>query len=368
MKILIDIGHPGHVHFFKYAVWKLQDRGHDILISARNKDVTLQLLEYYRLNYRTLTTIATSKLSLFREFIVRELSLIRLMHDYKPDITTGIGGEFIAPVSKVLGIPCVVFTDTETASIDNILTYPIANVICTPMCFSKNVGRRQIRYDGYHELAYLSPTYFQPDPNVLNEVGISEDEPYTIIRLVAWKASHDIGRKGISRNQLSKIVSILKGYGKVFITSENSLPSELEPYKLKLPPHRIHDLIHYSQLLIGEGATMATEAGILGTPSIFSSPVAPNLGNFHELMERYKLVYSYTDLDEALIQAVRILESPDSKRDWQVMRDNLLAEKIDVTAFIIQILENYPTHVRHQVDLIKAGGNVEKPQGRNFRH
>ena len=346
MKILIDIGHPGHVHFFKNAVWKLQGRGHEVLISTRNKDVTLQLLEYYRFNYRILTSIGTSKLSLLREFIEREYLLLRLMHRYKPDICTGIGGEFIAPVSKLLGIPCIVFTDTEIASIDKLLTYPIANAICTPTCFKANAGRRQIRYDGYHELAYLSPNYFRPDPDVLIEEGITENEPFTIIRLVAWKASHDLGRKGISPHQLSKIINTLQGYGRIFITSENKLPGELETYKLKLPPHRIHDLIHYSQLLIGEGATMATEAGILGTPSVFISPMAPNLGNFTELMERYKLVYSYTDPEEALIQAVRLLESPDSKRDWQVKREYLLAEKIDVTEFIIQILENYPTHVQ----------------------
>ena len=48
MKILIDIGHPGHVHFFKHAVWELQKRGHEVFFSAREKDVTLLLLEHYK--------------------------------------------------------------------------------------------------------------------------------------------------------------------------------------------------------------------------------------------------------------------------------------------------------------------------------
>ena len=47
MRILIDIGHPGHVHFFKYIIWALKERGHTIFICARAKDVTMNLLKHY---------------------------------------------------------------------------------------------------------------------------------------------------------------------------------------------------------------------------------------------------------------------------------------------------------------------------------
>src|SRR3990172_11496326 len=137
MKILIDIGHPGQVHFFKHAVWELQKRGHEVFFSARAKDVTLLLLEHYKFDYCTLSAIGNSQLGLYREFIQREIALIWLMKKYKPDIVTGIGGEFIAPVGKLLGIPAIIFTDTESVPIDKYLTYPIANAICTPACFNK---------------------------------------------------------------------------------------------------------------------------------------------------------------------------------------------------------------------------------------
>jgi hypothetical protein len=39
MKILIDIGHPAHVHFFKNAIRELEGRGHEVKVTARDKEV-----------------------------------------------------------------------------------------------------------------------------------------------------------------------------------------------------------------------------------------------------------------------------------------------------------------------------------------
>ena len=318
MKILIDIGHPGHVHFFKHATWELQQRGHEVFFSARDKDVALLLLKHYKFDYCTLSRIGSSQLGLYREFIQREFALMQLLKKYKPNIVAGIGGEFIAPVARLLGIPVIVFTDTESVPIDKYLTYPIANTICTPSCFNKNLGKRHVRYNGYHELAYLSPNYFNPDPTVLDEIGVGKNDPFIILRFVAWKASHDVGRKGFSVEQKQTIIQSLQHYGRIFITSESALPEDLASFRLNLPAYRVHDLMYYAQLLMGEGATMATEAGILGTPAIYSSSMSLNLGNFIELMNRYQLVYSYDNSDEALEKAISILENPDSKREWKL--------------------------------------------------
>jgi hypothetical protein len=37
LKILIDIGHPAHVHFFRNAIRVLEGRGHDVKVTARDK-------------------------------------------------------------------------------------------------------------------------------------------------------------------------------------------------------------------------------------------------------------------------------------------------------------------------------------------
>ena len=38
MRLLIDMGHPAHVHFFKHAIRVLEGRGHEVKVTARDKD------------------------------------------------------------------------------------------------------------------------------------------------------------------------------------------------------------------------------------------------------------------------------------------------------------------------------------------
>ena len=45
MRIIIDIGHPGHVHVFKHLAHLLIAEGHEILFTARDKEFELELMQ-----------------------------------------------------------------------------------------------------------------------------------------------------------------------------------------------------------------------------------------------------------------------------------------------------------------------------------
>jgi predicted glycosyltransferase len=51
MRVMVDIGHPAHVHFFRNAIRELEKRGHSVKVTARDKDVALRLLEAYGIPY-----------------------------------------------------------------------------------------------------------------------------------------------------------------------------------------------------------------------------------------------------------------------------------------------------------------------------
>jgi predicted glycosyltransferase len=346
MRILVDMGHPGHVHFFRNALRELESRGHEIMICARDKDVTLGLLNHYEFPHKTLSKIGHGTLGLSREFIRREWKLMRLIRSFDPHIVTAIGGLFIAPVARLMNKPSIVFTDTESVPLDTYLTYPFATVIATPDCFLKDLKGRHLRYAGLHELAYLHPNHFIPDPNVLKEFGITEKEPFFLLRFVAWQATHDIGQHGFSLAFKKKLVEKLAAHGRVFISAEGHLPKAFESYRLRLAPQKIHHALHYAALVIGEGATIASEAGILGTPSIYTSSLALNLGYISELMNRYKLVLSYQDQEPALRSALELIKDGTAKDKWKQRRKKLFAEKIDVTAYVVDLLENHAEIIR----------------------
>ena len=47
MKLLIDIGHPAQVHQFKYVYNELVKSGHDVLFTAKDKEISNYLLRVY---------------------------------------------------------------------------------------------------------------------------------------------------------------------------------------------------------------------------------------------------------------------------------------------------------------------------------
>ena len=246
-------------------------------------------------------------------------------------------------MSKLIGKPHIGFTDTEHAGLANWLSNPFSDVIVTPACYKGKINpKKHVTYNGYEELTYLHPNYFKPDPAVLDDLGLSKNDRYIILRLVSWQASHDIGEHGFELTDLRSYIRELENYGKVFITSEAGLEDDFEKYKIKVPPEKMHDLLYYATMYIGEGAAMATEAGILGTPSIYVSSLVGTMGNFEELEKRYGLVYAFQNSTFALEKALEVLDITNIKEKWRKKREKLLEEKIDVTKFMTEFIENYP--------------------------
>jgi uncharacterized protein len=340
MKIVIDINHPAHVHYFKHFIKEMKKRGHKIIITAGEKEITYQLLEKYRFDFIKLGTHSNTMIKKIINLPVTVISMYLATRNFKPDLFLGFGSIRAAYTAAILRKPCINFEDTEE-SIGQIRLYLLfVQSVCTPTCFHRDLGPKQVRFNGYMELAHLHPNRFIPDSAVLQEIGLKETEIFIVIRFVSWGATHDIGHHGITDK--FELIKTLEKYGRVLLTSEGNLPSELEPYRIKIPPEKIHDLLSYATLYIGEGGTMATEAAVLGTPSILVSSLAGKMGNFAELEKTYDLLYTVTDSDAALEKAVEILKDTKSKEKWVVKRERMLKEKIDVTAYMEWFIENYP--------------------------
>ena len=346
MKILFDIGHPADVHLFRNTMNILESKGHKLKITARDKDIALELLKNYNLNYEVIGKNYGGILKKALNMLVIDYNLLKVSKSFNPDLIVSSGSPYAAHVSRMLRKPHITFADTEHASLVMKLTFPFTDVICTPSCFKKDLGPKQIRYNGYHELAYLHPNYFTPDPSVLDELGLKESERFIIIRFVAWDASHDVGHKGISMELRRRFVSELDKYGRVLITSENELPAEFELYRVKVAPEKMHDLLYYAALYVGEGGTMATEAAVLGTPSVYISSLIGSMGNFEELETKYDLMQAFIEPDDALEAIHNILSDENSKSIWQKRREILLSEKIDVTKFMTEFIEKFPESLK----------------------
>ena len=341
MKILIDILHPAHVHFFSNFRTEMQAHGHDVLVTAREKDVAVPLLEKKGIEHVVLSQQKTG-IGLGVELVSRTAKLLGVARRFKPDVMTGIMGPSIALAGRALNIPSAVFYDTEFAYQTNWFTYPLADVVCTPDCYRSRVRGNHVTYPGYHELAYLSPNRFSPDASKLKSFGVSADERFFVVRFVSWEAIHDQNETALTLEQKLNIIEELSKFGKVIIFAETELPPELEKLRARGDVNDVHHVMAFSELLVGESATMASEAAVLGTPAIFIAK--SDRGYTEDQEKRYGLVAHFKTLefDQAMQEMTRRLLLDHPKQVSAAARDKLLAEKIDVTDWMVEFfLDRY---------------------------
>ena len=130
MRILIDILHPAHVHFFRNFHAEMTDRGHQLCITARDKDRSVELLQAFGLPYQQISR-QKSGAGLAVELAGRTARLMKIMRSFRPDVMAGIMGPSIALAGAVRRVPAVVFYDTEFAVQTNRIVYPLAHSVCT---------------------------------------------------------------------------------------------------------------------------------------------------------------------------------------------------------------------------------------------
>ena len=342
MRILVGISHPKQVYMFKNLIEIMESRGHEFEVVVVEKEMTRHLLEQFNIPYKLIGENQSTLLKKILNLPLWEYRTLKIANKFKPDIFIGQALPHLAHVSALLNKPFIVFEDTEHAEKLHKIVLPFANAVVTPDCYRNDLGEKQIRFDGYFELAYLHPNHFEPNPSVLHDLNLGEDDTFIIMRFVSWHAYHDIGQSGLDFEAKQKSVREFEKYGRVFITSENVLPKEFEKYMLNVSSEMIHHLMYYATLYFGESSTMATETGILGTPSIYVSSLVGTMGNFEELEKKYELVYSFQDPKLALGKALELLDDNEIKEKWKKKREKLLEGKVDVTKFMTEFIESYP--------------------------
>ncbi len=339
MKFVVDILHPAHVHFFRNFIAEMTARGHHCLVTAREKDCAVPLLEAYGIEHQVISKQRTG-VGLGLELIERTLRFISICRPFGPDVLTGIMGPTIALASKLLRCDALICYDTEMAKITNWFAYPLADQVLTPECYQRDIGPKHVRYPGYHELAYLHPNRFEPEASELTALDIDPTVPLAVVRFVSWQASHDIGETGFSLEGKRRLVALLAERGRVLITSEGPLPPDLAEYRSHVPVEKMHHVLAFAELLVGESATMSSECACLGTHSIFVSRTGR--GYTDEQEARYGLVHYFRpeQEQEAMDRVRELLARPDLKADGQRRRQQLLSERIDVTDWLVKHFED----------------------------
>lgn len=344
MNYLIDIGHPAHVHYFRNLYWLLvQDN--KVVVTCKDVPIIKGLLDHYQIPYIVLGQKGEGMLGKIKQQCVFTTRMKSLLIDHAIDIAYGASA-LVVHGSKLTKTHCVMFDDDDqhaqpfTAK----LVTPFAKTILSPDALKHENLNNAIYYPGYHELAYLHPSRFKPNPDILKKYGLTEHDKYYILRFNAFKAHHDIREGGMNNSQKMQLIDMLQQYGKVFVTTEAKLSPQFEKYKLPIAPHEIHDFMYYAQMLVSDSQTMSTEAAVMGTPSFRCNSFAGRLAVLEEEEKKYGITYAFLprQFDWMLGSINKHLRLDDGKSLWLERKNRLLNDKIDVTAFWAWFLREYP--------------------------
>jgi uncharacterized protein len=320
----------------------MNEKGHDFFVTARDKDCNIELLNAYKFNYVIRGKGSSSLVGKFFYFLKAVNQLYRIAKKYKPDLFISFCSPYAAQVSRLYGKPHIAFTDTEHSRLLRMSYLPNTDYILSPSCYQQNLGRKHFTFEGYKELAYLHKNYFTPDKDILDILGIKEGDHYAIVRFISWKALHDMGHKGLSLYDKIRIVQTLTKYLKVFISSEEELPEEIKRYRINLAPEKIHDALAFADLFVGEGASMVSECAVLGIPAIYNYL---QFGYLKEQEEKYQLIFKLHKIDDIIEKSKQLILDPATVQKWQERRKKMLAEKIDVTDYMVNFVDAYPKSV-----------------------
>ena len=364
MNILIDIGHPAHVHLYRHFYFDAKARGHRIYVTVKDVHSARRLLDSYKIPYRVIGRKGRSKGGKLFQQLWFDLRTLMLVLSRKIDI--GLGSSITnTHVSLLTPMKSIVFDDDDDEVQPLFVKYahPFASALISPDSLrGKRKRKDTIYYPGYHELAYLHPDRFVPDPSVLERSGIREGETYFVMRFNEFLAHHDYDVTGLSDDQKERLINTLSAHGKVFITTESEDSNRFSAYRIKIDPTEIHSFLYYATMFVGDSQTMTSEAGILGTPAVRCNSLVKRLSYLSEQEKVYGLNYSFVpaEFDRMHEKIVELLATPGLKETWREKSLRLAREKLELSGFMLWFVENYPESERYREDrsLYNPGNQV----------
>jgi len=336
VNILFDLNHPAHVHLFKNFILFLNKKKHNVVVVARNKDMTYELLKYYNIDYVPLSNPGNGIFGAMLELVIKTINIYILNSKYKFNMAFGTSPS-IAILSKLDGVKSMNFNedDDDVVPLYAYITFPFTTKIINPEVVRYNKWRKKrILYPSYQELAYLHPKNFKPNKEILNKYNLTKGK-YVIARFSGLKAYHDIGKKGISNNLWEKIKILCKDY-KIITSRENEHQHLIEPWDM-------HHIISFAKLVISDSQTVTAEAAVLGVPSVRYNSFVGRISYLEELEHKYNLTFGYKPgEDEIMLKKIsKLIGHRNIHEEWQSRKNYMLSQKIDFNEWMIHYFNNY---------------------------
>lgn len=275
MRAWLDLSNSPHPILFEPIVRVLREAGHEVALTARDHAQTVALA---RERWPEVEVVGErsppGRAAKARAVAGRAAALARFARARGFDVAVSHNSYAHAVAARTLRIPCVTAMDYEYQPANHI-AFRFANRVVVPGDFPERMlrlegaRRRKVwRYEGFKEEAYLHG--FEPDPSVLDELGLERGEPFFVARPSPAGAAYHQFENPHFDEALAR--ALRAGDARVVLLPRRSEDvrsyAGISPERQIVPPRAVdtRSLLHYSRALIGAGGTMNREAALLGTP------------------------------------------------------------------------------------------------------
>ncbi len=277
MRIWFDADNGPHVLIMRPLIEHLAAQGHDLLVTARDRTRTCELLDLYGIPYhRVGGEYRPGRLGKVAGTLGRATALARAVRGWGADVSFGHGSRALPLASRLLGVPSVTMYDYEWVN------PTLFNRFCRSILLPRVIGRERCReagiriervrfYDGLKEELYLSQRMPAP-PDALADLGLRSDRLKVLLRPPATTAHYHNPEAEVL---LASVLEHLAGRPDLQLVYMPRTPDqrELIPAGFRgevIVPQRVYDgptLIAAMDAVFSGGGTMTREAAVLGVPA-----------------------------------------------------------------------------------------------------
>ena len=298
----MDITAPAHPLVFRPIIERLRQRGHEVIVTARDYAQTLELLELHGIEYVSFGRHGGASRARKLASLMRRTLRIRRVGATGFDLAAAHGSNELALAARWLGIPAVNMFDYEWATQQHKIGCRLARRVITPEAIPPERLRRYgvgpeklVQYAGLKEEYYL--TDFEPDEHVLDALEIDRERILVVLRpppevSLYHRRSNPLFPRVVDflgRRDDVQAVALPRTDAQRRELHRMALPS------LTVPDHAVEaqSLVALSDVVVSAGGTMNREAAALGVPvyTIYGG----RLGGVDEALIRDKRLQPLTD-------------------------------------------------------------------------
>ena len=331
MRVWIDITNSPHVPIFRPLIRILEERGHEVVVTARRYAQTLELLDLHGIAHHVVGPAhgGAGRIGKARALAGRMRALRRFAKPRDFDVALTHGSHELALTARSLRVPSTTAFDYEYAWLQHQLGCRAATRVVVPEAIPLDRLARYgatppklVRYAGLKEEYYLAD--FEPVAEPVE--GLDPERVLTVVRTppeVSLYHRHGnplfaqvLDRLG--RDESVQAVVLPRTDEQRAAIKSLGLPS------LLVPDHAVdaQSLIARADLVVSAGGTMNREAVALGVP-VYTT-FAGRLGAVDEELIREGRLVPLTDVG-ALVLGKREGLGERTRRDPRLLLDLLLS-------------------------------------------